>query len=221
MSKKNNNKIAKSKKNEVVHGEPKFPYSTTPNSLRKFLEMAPNKPKPPKINSETLKVWGLKNTNDQSILRVLKKIDLLSTSGETTSHYSEFMKKESGATTLGKQIMSVYKSLFDNVPNPDKASDEELKNFFNIHSGGGEQTIKYQIDTFKALANFASFDGNHTPVDGAPVYHTPEGDENDKPKSNTPSIHIDLHIHLPENKSKADYESIIESIADKIFKYKS
>ena len=206
-------------KDDNSNGQPKFPYCTTPKAFRKFLEMAPTKPKPPKVNAATLKVWGLKNTNDQTILRVLKKLDLLSSSGEPTSHYSEFMKKETGAAALGNQIINVYRSLFDNVTNPEKASAEDLKNFFNINSGGGEQTIKYQIDTFKALSEFATFttsinstnNNEGTSHNGAPV------DKNSG--HTTPSIHIDLHIHLPENKSKADYESIIESIANKIYKY--
>jgi len=33
----------------------------------------------------------------------------------------------------------------------------------------------------------------------------------------TPAIHIDLHIHLPENKSRRDYEYIFEDIARYIF----
>ena len=33
-----------------------------------------------------------------------------------------------------------------------------------------------------------------------------------------PAIHIDLHIHLPENKTTRDYEAIIQDIARYIFK---
>jgi hypothetical protein len=30
-------------------------------------------------------------------------------------------------------------------------------------------------------------------------------------------VHIDLHIHLPENKSRRDYEAIIEDIGRYIY----
>src|SRR5689334_415394 len=76
--------------------EPKFPYCITPKSLRRFLEMVPQKPKPPKVTGVTLKGWGLNNNNDQSILRVLKAVDLLGPSGETTPTYAEFMTKDRG-----------------------------------------------------------------------------------------------------------------------------
>lgn len=180
--------------------------------------MAPEKPKPPKVVGSTLKVWGLKNTNDQSILRVLKAIGLLGANGETTAAYAEFMRKDTGPASLGRQIRSVYAELFQNVAKPERASNDELKNFFNIHSGGSEKTVRLQIDTFKALAEYATFgqsdpleqpdDPSETPTDSASVAIG----------ENFPAIRIDLHIHLPENKTKSDYDAILESIATHIYR---
>lgn len=198
--------------------EPKYPYCTTPKSLRRFLEMAPEKPKPPKVVGSTLKVWGLKNSNDQTILRVLKALGLLTSSGETTPIYADFMKRETGPATLGRQIRSVYPELFQNVAKPETASNDDLKNFFNIHSGGSEKTVRLQIDTFKALAEHATF-GQSDPLDGSIEEN---GDSNKgplkTPARNEPTIRIDLHIHLPENKSKSDYDAILESIATHLYK---
>ncbi|HDZ54654.1 MAG TPA: hypothetical protein ENI19_00035 [Candidatus Nealsonbacteria bacterium] len=203
------------KTKETTYGNPQFPYCTVPKSLRKFLEMIPGKPKPPKINGGTLKVWGLRNANDQSILRVLKKLDLLSAAGEPTTHYTEFMKKETGASVLGERIKVVYETLFQNVKNPEKAATEELTSFFNINSGGGEKTIRFQVDTFKALADHATFDGvSQSGQSSAPTV----GDNGVSKSTNEPVLRIDLHIHLPENKSKADYDAIIESIANRLYK---
>lgn len=216
MAKKSKDYNKPGKKNkETTYGSPRFPYCTVPNSLRKFLEMIPLKPKPPKVIGATLKVWGLKNTNDQTILRVLKKLGLLSPAGEPTAHYTEFMKKETGPAVLGERIKAVYETLFQNVKNPEKATTEELTNFFNINSGGGEKTIRFQIDTFKALAAHATFDD----VSQLGQSSTSTGDDNGARKStNEPVLRIDLHIHLPENKSKADYDAIIESIANRLYK---
>ncbi len=150
MAKNKKSKIKKEDGNSS-YGQPKYPYSTTTNSLRRFLEIVPNKPKPPQVVTSTLKVWGLKNTNDYTILRVLKALGLLSPNGEPTNFYIDYMKKETGAAALGQRIKIVYKDLFDNITNPEKAPDEELKSFFNIHSGGGEATIKYQIEILTPL----------------------------------------------------------------------
>lgn len=199
-----------------AYGNPAYPYSTTPNSLRRFLSMAPEKPKPSKITADTLKIWNLKNSNDYTILRVLKSLELLSQTGEPTAHYADFMKKDTGPAALGKRIKILYDNLFQNVPSPEKASNDDLKNFFNIHSGGGERTIQYQIDTFKALASYATF-GSSDPLVGS----SGPDDLNQGFNNGTfsgPTIKFDLHIHLPENKTKADYDAIMESIAHHLYR---
>jgi hypothetical protein len=198
--------------------EPKYPYCTTPKSLRRFLEMAPEKPKPPKVVGSTLKVWGLKNSNDQTILRVLKALGLLTSNGETTPIYADFMKRETGAATLGRQIRTVYPELFQNVAKPETASNDDLKNFFNIHSGGSENTVRLQIDTFKALAEYATF-GQSDPLDAsAEESRTSDTGTTNASVGGEPTIRIDLHIHLPENKTKSDYDAILESIATHLYK---
>ncbi len=206
-------------KGSATHGDPKYPYTLTPNSLRRFLDLVPTKPKPPKIIGDTLKVWGLKNTNDASIIRVLKKIDLLSSGGEPTSHYADFMKKDIGPAVLGQRIRVVYGPLFDNVTNPEKANNEELRSFFNINSGGSTETIRLQIETFKALAAYATFGA----TDPLPPLHPHHVANNNNPElgNEGPAVRIDLHIHLPENKTKSDYDAILESIANHIYKRKS
>ncbi len=209
-------KALKKRDDNTMHGKPKFPYSTKSNSLRKFLELIPNKPRPPKITNNTLKGWGFKDANDVSMLRVLKALQLLSPAGEPTDFYADFMRKDIGSGVLGKQIKIVYEKLFQNVINPEGASSEDIQNFFNIHSGGSEKTIKYQIDTFKALASYASFDNTEI---STKEFESSLKKNSDKGYSKQESdVRFDLHIHLPEGGSKTDYESIIENIAKHLYK---
>ena len=139
-------KPSRAKKGHETSSQPSYPYCTVPKSLRRFLEMVPQKPKPPKVTTSTLQLWGLKSGNDASILRVLKTLELLGPNGETTSPYAEFMRKDSGPAALGTKIRATYAKLFENVTKPENASNEELINFFNIHSGGSEATIRLQVD---------------------------------------------------------------------------
>lgn len=203
-----------------VNGEPKFPYTLTPSSLRKLLGEIPNRTKPPKLNRDTLKAWGYMNTNDQYNLRVLKSIGLISEStNEPTQMYTDFMSPTTGPIILGKALQSVYAKLFETVLEPAKASNEDLKRFFNVYSGGSEETIRLQMETFKALASYATFGSSD-------VLERPDlalGNlEHSSPASINrraePSLNISLHIHLPENKTKTEYEAIIDRIAEKIFK---
>jgi hypothetical protein len=107
------------------------------------------------------------------------------------------------------------------IPHEDEQQD--LKRLFHIHSGGSEGTINYQIQTFKALCEFASFE-----VPAATAQITANGQLSVAAAgpatvkalvgSGAPTVHIDLHIHLPENKTTRDYEAIIQDIARYIYK---
>jgi len=197
-------------------GEPRYPYTVVPKSLRRLLELIPQKPKPPKITNATLKTWGFKNSNDQGNLRVLKAVGMLSASGEPTQTYADYMKPGTGAASLGLLIRKCYEQLFQNVTTPEKAMPDELESFFNINSGGSERTIKLQIETFKALAAYATF-GERDPLQHDETHDEGSGNFRDS----SPTIRIDLHIHLPENKTKAEYDAIFESIANHLYRKRS
>jgi hypothetical protein len=116
---------------------------------------------------------------------------------------------------LGGLLGTTYKTLFETSLRPLDSSTEELKTFFNVHSGGGEDAMRLQIQTFKTLAEFAAVPSEDAGAkDGnADIGGETGGDGDHK----MPPIRLDLHIHLPENKSSREYESIIQDIARYIY----
>jgi len=205
-----------------VETNPKFPYTTKPASLRRFLKDIPQKPKPSKFDMDMLRSWGFSDANDHSMLRVLKAVKLVNEKNEPTELYTQFMSLDHGAEVLGPEIRRVYAPLFQASHKPFSESNEKLQNLFNIHSGGGTRALDQQIQTFKALCENASFDSSFTA-------HKPSGkgvsaadtqgrtSAGDGDSGQRPTININLHIHLPENKSRRDYEDIIEDIGRYIF----
>ena len=111
--------------------------------------------------------------------------------------------------------LPTYKELFELSHEPQK-NQSELNTFFKIHGGAGDRTTEYQVQTFKALSEYADFagtpDSNGDNGDGAD-----KGDGGGSGGGKLPSVKIDLHIHLPENKTTRDYESIIQDIARYIY----
>ena len=221
MAKKNTVKKKPAKKPEKTESEPTFPYTTKPGSLRKLLQLIPNKPKPPKIDKNLIQSWGYKDTNDYSMVRVLKAIGMLSESNEPNELYIKFMDLQSGGSALAEPVKKIYGPLFTASHSPYNESQETLKSFFHIHSGGGERCIKQQIETFKVLCEYTTFDKSiSTPVNPAV---TPLAGQQvvtpgvQAPQAGNPTVNINLHIHLPENKSRRDYECIIEDIGRYIF----
>lgn len=201
----------------IATTKPKFPYSNKPNSLRTFLGLVPEKPRPAKINADTLKAWGLRDTNDQSIIRVLKALGFVGSNNEPTNSYTEFMSPEGGPVVLAAAIRKVWAPLFEHSHEPHRDDDTTLRNYFHIHSGGSTSTISYQIQSFKAACDHADFKPA-APGSTAGAAASPGAPADTRaPREAGAPIHIDLHIHLPENKSRRDYEYIFEDIARYIF----
>jgi hypothetical protein len=218
MANRKNTKKNSSKDDEnTQYSKPKFPYTTVPGALRKFLGEVPKKPKPLKVDSKLLKAWGHLNNNALSIIPVIKAAGLLDAGGTPTAIYEKYMSANVGPGILAQQIKDLYSSLFQTSHEPYKENQATLKNFFNIHSGGGERTIEYQIQTFKVLCEFADFtfkDGVISGVETPPI----SGAKTITNQINTePGVHINIHIHFPENKSRADYEEIIKDLGKYIF----
>jgi hypothetical protein len=124
---------------------------------------------------------------------------------------------------MAAQIRRVYSPLFQASHRPHEDSQEDLKRLFNIHSGGSESTIDLQIKTFKTLCEFASFDlpavATQVSANGqVTVAAAGLASGQASVSAGVPTIHVDLHIHLPENKTTRDYEAIIQDIARYIYR---
>ncbi len=224
MAKKAKKKTAPKapKKKAASHrADPKYPYTSSPNALRKFLKKVPKRPRPPRVNNILLTAWELGGSNANTVIRVLKSIGLVGSTNEPTSDYDSFMQPTVGPAVLGEKIRATYSKFFEASHEPYN-DDEELRRLFNIHSGGSDRTLDYQIQTFKVLCEYATFDG----VPSAPTPSVPPTAESgthsvpaSRPAVSTPPISIDLHIHLPENKTTRDYQAIIEDIARYIYRH--
>ena len=199
--------------------QPKYPYTTSPAALRRLLQEIPKRPKPGKVTLDLIKTWDVTGSNDATPLGVLKKIGLLTSTGEPTQAYADFMlAPPAGPRALGARIREQYKDLFETSHEPQKNATE-LRTFFNINSGGGERAIELQAQTFKALCEYADLTGTGDAGTGATDDHVVSrtSDAGGSGIGRLPPMQIDLHIHLPENKSARDYEAIIQDIAKYIY----
>jgi hypothetical protein len=208
-----------SKMRAKAETEPKFPYTTKPSSLRRLLQDIPKKPKPVKVDQTLMKSWGYSDTNDMTVLRVLKAVGLLTNGNEPTDVYTAYMNIQTGSTVLAEPIRKLYEPLFISSHQPDKESAEFLKNQFNIHSGGSQNVLDLQVQTFKALCENTVFGTAPAVVagQGAGAIQASTLSPGYGMTGAQPGVHINLHIHLPENKSRRDYEQIIEDIGRYIF----
>ena len=197
--------------------KPKFPYTITINALRTILQEIPKRPKPTTFNFDLIKAWGIKDNNARTALSVVKALGLIDGSDSPTNHYVDYMKNDSGPANLAARIKDIYAQLFQTSHEPYRDSLENLRNFFNINSGGSEATINYQIQTFKTLCEFGDFAGQPNHNNSGSNGSSGNGSSNQGGGNSNPTVNINLHIHLPETKSRADYEEIIKDIAKYIY----
>lgn len=215
---------AKATKDEDDGGgsAPRFPYTPRPGALRKLLALIPEKPKPGKVAVPLLKNWGVLTSNDSTPIAVLKKIGLIEENGTPSPSYAKYMG-ENGGAELGRLLRASYPEFFESHATPAEADDDAIKRFFRINGGGSGITQRRQVDTFKILAEFATFGADDTlerkdtDAEKGSGGEVESGGKANRRQAGDPSIHIDLHIRLPENKSKAEYDAIIESIAQHIY----
>ncbi|CAG0952593.1 hypothetical protein PHYC_00282 [Phycisphaerales bacterium] len=209
------------KKSKPAHSEPKYPYTNVPGVLRKVLQAIPQKPKPAKLDPKLVVSWRCSKSvsnNLRTAVAVLKKVGLIASSGEPTPLYVEYMNKATGPAALGAKLRDIYADIFNASHAPQAESDEALEGLFNVHAGGSENLVRLQMQTFKALCESASFTGVPTRASGQ---QSGSGDQDGSGDGRgggaLPPVKIDLHIHLPENKTTRDYEAIIQDIAKYIY----
>lgn len=212
------------KKGKQTHSEPKYPYTNVPGVLRKILQAIPTKPKPAKLDAKLAVSWGCSkaiSNNLRSAVAVLKRIGMIGSAGGPNPLYVDFMNKTTGPAALGARLREVYKEIFNAAHAPQSESDETLEGLFNVHAGGSEQLVRLQMQTFKAVCEFATFDGTPARATGTASGSCDGGSGAaggaDGGGIALPPVKVDLHIHLPENKSSRDYEAIIQDIAKYIY----
>lgn len=194
-------------------GRAVFPYTTRPGALRRFLTEVPTRPRPTRVNKDLLASWGLRSNEDYSIIRVLKAVGLVNDNNEPSDNYTAFMRAGTGPAVLAGLIRHTYAPLFEAAHQPHRETTESLQNLFNIHSGGA--TIELQIQTFRALCDFADFEAQSTADEAVAPARSGVGrigQETFTVREGGPPVHIDLHIHLPPGKSSRDYQYIIKTL---------
>jgi hypothetical protein len=192
-----------------------FTYTSVPNTLRQFLKGVPNRGVPAKVNTEHLKSIGLRELNDQSIIRVLKFVGLLNSDGSPSEGYKEFRDRSRGPALLAKEIQRAYRELFETYPDAYAQTDENLRNFFTGKTSLGKAAIGFIVSTFKVLCEFGDFSSVRPATGGmsSATQAVPTGGSaTGSGAGSGPSIHINLQVHLPDTTDPSTYDAIFAAI---------
>lgn len=202
-----------------------FPYAHSPNKLEGLLQYVQRVGVPEKASSKWLKSIGFTSSNDVSMIRVLKFIGLLDSSGVPTEAWQSYRDRDKARQVLANSIRNGYSDLFNHFPDVEARNPENLANYIAAQTRLGEQATKQAVKTFQALCSLADFsaapDNGEATVDNgksvsandhAPLVTPPQNIE-----SPTPTLHIDFQVHIAADAPPEQIDKIFESMAKHLY----
>jgi len=201
-------------------------YTTVPGKIGPLLTKIKSNGVPKKVDTVWLKAIGFTSSNDKSLLPVLKNIDFVDSGKAPTDRWRKFRGID-GEVALGEAIRHGYSDLYDFYDDAHDRSTLEIANVFKTKSNAGDQAISKAVGTFKALSAEAKFtsgvqskspdvrtsDQGHTAPDvpTVPTRIAPDGGV-------TPSLHIDLQVHISPEASAEQIDKIFASMAKHLYR---
>lgn len=198
-------------------------YTTVPGKIPTLLSKIKQVGVPQKVTYAWLKTIGFTSSNDGSLLGILRVTGLIDSSGTPTERWSQF-RGARGKEVLGEGIRQGYFELYAVYPDAHTRSNTDLEHVFSSSSKAGKQTIQKAVSTFKNLAAEAEF--TNSAVEGearfeAEILHTSVTDQKTAAragaKSNAPSLHIDIQVHVSSEASAEQIDQIFASMAKHLY----
>jgi hypothetical protein len=201
-----------------------FTYTTVPGKIPLLLQKVREVGVPQKVSIQWLKTIGFTSSNDSTLIGVLRQIGLVDASSIPTSIWTQY-RGSSYKKVLGRAIRDGYADLFAVYSDAQSRSTTELEHVFSTSSSAGKQVIGKTVSTFKALADSAEFDDAFEPVslnsEQTPLHH-PIGAAALRPAvvgngNTSPSVHIDIQIHIAPEASTDQIDQIFKSMAKHLY----
>jgi hypothetical protein len=202
-----------------------FTYTTVPGKITPLLEKIRQVGIPPKVTVQWFKTIGFTSSNDSTLLGVLKTIDLVDASGIPTPTWSAY-RGVKHKRVLGDAIRKGYAELFAVYPDAWNRASTDLEHVFSTSSSAGKQVINKTVATFKALCDNADFGGpdeQPAPVVQTGPIHAPIANAGPNParalnnSAPSPSVHIDVQIHISPEASPDQIDQIFKSMARHLY----
>lgn len=201
-------------------------YTTVPGKIGSLLAKIKSNGVPKKVDTVWLKAIGFTSSNDKSLLPVLKSIDFIDGGKAPTDRWRKFRGID-GDVALGEAIRHGYSDLYDFYEDAHDRSTSEVANVFKTKSSAGDQAISKAVSTFKALtaeAKFTSSAQSKSPDLGTSEREGALANPPEIPVraatagGSTPSLHIDLQVHISPEATVEQIDKIFASMAKHLYR---
>jgi hypothetical protein len=202
------------------------PYTTVPGKIGSLLNKIKSNGVPKKVDTVWLKAIGFTSSNDKSLLPVLKNIDFVDGGKAPTDRWRKFRGID-GDIALGEAIRQGYSDLYDFYEDAHDRNTSEIANVFKTKSSAGDQAISKAVSTFKALVAEAKFTPSTqsrsaelgtSEQESAPLNPPQTPLRTATASGSTPSLHIDLQVHISPEATVEQIDKIFASMAKHLYR---
>lgn len=208
-----------------------IPYMVSSKNIAAILDKIQNAGAPNVFGLDFLKDLGFTSSNDRGVIKVLKYLGFLDSSGRPQPSYREFMDHTKAKSVLAARLRIGYDDLFTSDKNAQNQSAEKLKGWFKTKTGASEAVATKIATTFKALATYADFSKTRPepiPDQEQPPQRAEEKKEaseilQEKPSEQTAPLSIGgfgltyrIEVHLPDTTNIDTYRSIFRAIREEL-----
>jgi len=189
-----------------------IPYTPLTGKIKRYFEKFQEVGIPPKVNTSWLKVLGFKSGNDVYILRVLRYIGFIDSSGVPTDFWKQYKDPTKSGVVLAQAIRQGYKELFETYPDAHRKDREALYAYFSSKTGKAKQTVDFMVNTFVKLCQLADFE-KEAPI-SVPAPYRPKlrGVSFKSEKGVISELHINIQLHLPATNDPTVYDNLFKSL---------
>lgn len=200
------------------------PYMPSVKNLHAILDAIQNAGAPDAFGLDFLKDLGFTSSNDRSVIKVLKYLGLLDSSGRPQAAYKEFMDHTIAKHVLADRLHQAYDDLFLADKDAHTRTSDKLKGWFKTKTGAGDAVAKKMATTFKSLASYADFSkaGKKKPKVEVPApvperAPTPSVERKELPAGEAAlALTYRIEVNLPDTTNVDTYRAIFRALREEL-----
>ena len=199
------------------------PYMSSIKNLTAILDKITQGSVPNAFGIDFLRDLGFKSSNDRSILKLLRFLDMIDGSGRPTENYRNFVNPSQSRAVLARCIRRAYDDLFISNQNAPGMSRSDLAGWFKTKTGKSNAVSDKIATTFRALAEYADFtaeadsDGPMSGGVNASSFNTDEESQQDRtPQERTLGMTYRIEVVLPETTNVDTYRAIFRALREEL-----
>ncbi len=129
------------------------PYMPSVKNLHVILDKVQHAAVPDAFGYDFLCDLGFSSSNDRSVVKMLKYLGFLDTSGRPQTSYREFVNPSKTKVILAERLRAAYDDLYVSNKKAHEMTVEQLKGWFKSKTGKGDAVAIKIATTFKTLAD--------------------------------------------------------------------